>query len=614
MYKKNIYTTILSVIFLCFVTSCSFVGDVVQALLVISSSEMWNGETASWEYDGSEVQYEVPNNVRTVALTTEKTVDIFMVKMNVGSTAIPAASTRYIVSASTDEGQDFGGFYFNRSAEEENLLLEIDDWENVSGITPSGFIRKDFIPARDFKPPFFAGVGSGRSAMAATVASEPMKSVTPITPTEGVTEKALWVDVPASTVGAIESFVNSRKYTKRRATLRATGDHCYIWVLNDNFSDSTASGDKITQTEAKNLADKFDSIYEPIQEVFGFESDYMINIDNFSKMSAVSDTGTKVNIVVYDIEDDYTPNQNSGTAGYFWPKDYYTATEKPSNKDDVRPLSNEGKYFYVDSGFLNKYPNMIYSTLAHEFQHMINFGQKTMESMKTATKQSDVVSSSTWSNEMMSMVCEDMIQEYLGIELLDSPIYRLSTFATNYYRSGLTDWFQDSNVAYSYAGAYAFGAYLARNYGGKDLIKQIATNQYVDQDAITQALKSNEATKTETFESVFRKYPQALVLDNAPNRVPSFNKSVPGIGGGMMPALNLFTMVAQDDRGNTYSFKPTLLPTKSSSRVNLRPYGFTLHEVISTDSAGTVNITFSSPVSENEKVYILVQPCNHKHQ
>ena len=607
MSKKNLCITILGVIFLCFVTSCSFVGDVVQALLVISSSEMWNGETASWEYDGSEVQYEVPNNVRTVALTAEKPVDIFMVKMNVGSTAIPAASTRYIVSASTDVGQDFGGFYFNRSAEEENLLLEIDDWENVSGITPSGFIREDFIPARDFKPPFFAGVGSGRSAMAATVASEPMKSVTPITPTEGVTEKALWVDVPASTAGAIELFVNSSKYTKRRATLQAVGTNCYIWVLNDNFSDSTASGDKITQEEAKSLADKFDTIYEPIQEVFGTESNEIISTNGFYTIS-----DTKVNIVVYDIEDDYTPNQNSGTAGYFWPKDYYTATEKPSNRDDVLPLSNEGKYFYVDSGFLNKYPNMIYSTLAHEFQHMINFGQKTMKSMKTATKQSDIVSSSTWSNEMMSMVCEDMIQDYLDIDLLDSPIERLLEFAQGYYLSGLTDWLPGNDVAYSYAGAYAFGAYLARNYGGTSLIKQIATNQYVDQQAITQALQA--IGKNESFETVFKKYPQALVLDNAPKGAPSFNKSVQGIGGGMMPALNLFTMVAQDDRGNTYSFKPTLLPTNAGNRVNLRPYGFTLHEVISTDSAGTVNISFSSPVSENEKVYILVQPCNHKHQ
>lgn len=597
---KNIFTTVLSLICLCFITSCSFVGDVVHSLLIILSTDIWEGETVSWKYNGTEVQYELPNGVRTLTLDVNDSVDIYMAKMNVGSTVIPASSTRYIVSTSMGEEQHIGGFLSSRSAEEENFLLEIDDWENVSGITPSGFIREDYAPARDFVPPFHEKDGSAGSARLASVVSEPMKAAPTKALTVGVT-KDLWVDVPASTAGAIELFVNSSKYTKRTATLQAVGTNCYIWVLNDNFTKGTASGDFITQEKAIALAEKFDSIYEPIREVFGTESNDIISTNGFYTIS-----DTKVNIVVYDIEDDYTEDQGSGVAGYFWAKDYYTATEKPSNEDDVRPLSNEGKYFYVDSGFLNDYPDMIYSTLAHEFQHMINFGQKTMKSMKTATKQSDIVSSSTWSNEMMSMVCEDMIQKSLGIELLDSPVYRLLTFATNYYRSGLTDWLQDSNVDYSYAGAYAFGAYLARNYGGKDLIKQIATNQYVDQDAITQALKA--IGKDESFETVFKKYPQALVLDNAPEGAPSFNKSVQGIGGDMMPALNLFTMVAQDDRGNTYSFKPTLLPANAGNRVDLRPYGFTLHEVISTDSAGKVNITFSSPVSENEKIYLLVQP------
>lgn len=590
---KNIFTTVLSLICLCFIPSCSFVGDVVHFIL---TDPFING----WE--SNHVQYELRAYETTFSHNVTGPVDIYMAKMNVGSQVISKENTRYIESANfTPAGNQLLNSSRSIMQEEEFLMnMEIDDWENVSGITPSGFVREDYAPARDFVPPFHEKDGSAGSARLASVVSEPMKAAPTEDLTVGVT-KDLWVDVPASTAGAIESFVNSSKYTKRRATLQAVGTNCYIWVLNDNFTKGTASGDFITREKAIALADKFDSIYEPIREVFGTESNDIISTNWFYTIS-----DTKVNIVVYDIEDDYTEGQGSGVAGYFWAKDYYTATEEPSNKDDVRPLSNEGKYFYVDSGFLNDYPDMIYSTLAHEFQHMINFGQKTMKSMKSATKQSDIVSSSTWSNEMMSMVCEDMIQEYLGIELLDSPVYRLLTFATNYYRSGLTDWLQDSNVDYSYAGAYAFGAYLARNYGGKDLIKQIATNQYVDQDAITQALKA--IGKNESFETVFKKYPQALVLDNAPEGAPSFNKSVQGIGGGMMPALNLFTMVAQDDRGNTYSFKPTLLPPNAGNRVDLHPYGFTLNYVGNTPSAGKVNITFSSPVSENEKIYLLVQP------
>lgn len=593
---KNIFTTVLSLICLCFITSCSFVGDVVHSLLIILSTDIWEGETVSWKYNGTEVQYELPNGVRTLTLDVNDSVDIYMAKMNVGSTVIPASSTRYIVSTSTGEEQNIGGFLSSRSAEEENFLLEIDDWENVSGITSSGFIRKDYAPARDFVPP----TPSSGSARTAIVASEPMKSVTPITPTEGVTEKALWVDVPLDNDDNVENFTTDYQYTKRKATLQAVGKKCYVWVLNDNFSsDGIASGATINKEKAEQLAEQFDNMYELIRGVFGKESDQMYDR---GRLISIPD-GTKVNIVVYDIKGDYTAGQNSGTFGYFWPKDYYTSESNEFYNENILLLSNNGKYFYIDSGFLNSAESMIYSTLAHEFQHMIHFGQKYVNNGRN---------SSTWSNEMMSMVCEDMIQEYLGIDTKDSPIQRLLLFAQYYYRSGLTDWLPDDNVLFSYAGAYAFGAYLARNYGGKDLIKQIATNQYVDQEAITQALQA--IGKNESFETVFRKYPQALVLDNAPNGVPSFNKSVPGIGKNMI-AIPLLTWSITDDTGDPMlPLKPTLLPTKSSSRVDLRPYGFTLHEVISTDSAGTVNITFSSPVSENEKVYILVQPCNHKHQ
>ncbi len=570
--------------------SCSFdtVGSIIASL--IPSVDYWNGETASWSYNGTEVQYEVPKNVRTLKLSVNGPVDIFMVKMNTSTSAIPASSTRYIVSAASDSNA--GASYSSRSALEEASLLAMDDWENVSGISASGIIRKDFAPARDFVPPAL-GLDSSRSASGASysVVGGPVKSVTQITPQVGKTTKKLWVDAKGD-----------GNYTQESATLRAEGSHCYIWVLNDCFDDTNASGKKISSVKAQAIATKFEGMYTLIRDVFGEESDKMIDVQGRSEVvkdiSNVSDTGKKVNIVVYDIGGDYKPGQSSGVLGYFWAKDYYSKAYATASRDSSIRLTNEGKYFYVDSGFLNSVEKMLYSTLAHEFQHMINFGQKTINHK---------VQSQTWSNEMMSMVCEDMIQRHLGIDELNSPIGRLLEFAKGYYLSGLTDWLSGNSVAYSYAGAYAFGAYLARNYGGTKLIKEIATNEYVDQKAITKALEA--IGKNESFESVFKKYPQALVLDNPPKGVtaPSLNKSVQGIDG-MMPAIDLFNKVASDGKGNTYSFKPTLLSANASNRVNLRPYGFTLHGVGYTESASTINLTFSSPVNEHEKLYILVQP------
>ena len=589
---KNIFITVLGFICLCFGTSCSSGnsdGDVVTGLSV----DMWSGKTASWEFDGNEVQFELPQGVRTVELSAKDPVDIFMVKMNVGNTVIPASSTRYIVSSSTD-GR-LGGLYSSRAAEEENLFLGIDDWENVSGISPSGFIRKDYAPARDFVPPTLVS-GSARTAAAE---NEQLEPITPITPEEGVTKKMLWVDVSDHDTSGVLAL-DGKKYTMRKATLRAMNDYCYVWVLDDNFSsEGTASGATINEDGAKNLAYQFEKMYEPIRDVFGEEADVLYHYYDAIDISELSDTGTKVNIVVYDIGGDYTEDQNGGMFGYFHPKDYYTPESASLHKDSTILCSNNGKYFYVDSGFLNSSPQMTYSTLAHEFQHMIHHWQKRLAFGN---------SSSTWFNEMMSMVCEDMIQQYLEIKASNSPISRFAFFGSNYYLSGLTDWLSGNDVVISYAGAYAFGAYLARNYGGKDLIKQIAINQDVDQEAITQALQENTDTSGEDFNSVFRRYPQALVLDNVPN-APSFYKEVPGIGDNneVMTKIDL-TVVGHDDFGNEYPFKPILLNPDEENRVDLRPYGFTLHDVVSINSAGTVNITFSSPVNGNEKIYLLVQP------
>lgn len=587
---KNIFITVLGFICLCFVTACSS-GNSGGDLVTDLSVDVWSGKTASWEFDGKEVQYELPQGIRTVELSSKDPVDIFMVKMNVGNTVIPANSTRYIVSSSTD-GR-LGGLYSSRAAEEGNLFSEIDDWENVSGISPSGFIRKDYAPARDFVPPTLVS-GSARTAAAENEQSEP---VTPIIPEEGVTKKMLWVDVSDNDTSGLLAL-DGKRYTMRQATLQAVGDYCYVWVLDNNFSKDAASGAIIDQVAADTLAEQFDKMYEPIRAVFGEEADVLYHYRDAIGISELSDTGTKVNIVVYDIGGDYTEGQNGGMFGYFHPKDYFTPESASLHMASTLLCSNNGKYFYVDSGFLNSSPQMTYSTLAHEFQHMIHHWQKRL---------AFGYSSSTWFNEMMSMVCEDMIQQYLEIEASNSPISRFAFFGSNYYLSGLTDWLSGNDVIISYAGAYAFGAYLARNYGGKDLITEIATNDFADQEAITQALQV--IGKNESFETVFKKYPQALVLDNAPEGAPSFYKEVPGIGNNdeVMPKIDL-TVVGHDNFGNEYPFKPILLNPDEENRVDLRPYGFTLHDVVSTNSAGTVNITFSSPVNENEKIYLLVQP------
>ena len=600
LYKK--IALLLGCVGFCFITSCNFVSSVGSVLLGEQSESDWSGSTDSITYDGTKVQFELPKGVRTLNIQTNGSVDVFMAKMNFSSRALSAGSTRYIVS--TGRFADGEQFALNplENTSYKNLPSDLDSLKDISGITPSGIVRKDFAPARDFVPPVLKKTGgTSRSAedifSIQTVVGEPQKSVT--TWREGAT-KDLWIDVPSNKRTGILASSSDGLYTKRTATLQAIRDNCYVWVVSGDGSNLT-----ISENQADQLADTFNNLYSKIRNVFGNESDLISRISGTTEIlddiSNVSDTGEMVNIVVYDIGGDYKEGQTSGVVGYFWPKDYYSKKSDMTNVDSdsaaILRLTNEGKYFYVDSGFLTNYESMVYSTLAHEFQHMINYGEKTVASKMTY---------STWFTEMLSMVCEDMVQQYLGIKDEDSPIGRLATFAQTYYGSGLTEWLDGDNVVMSYAGAYAFGAYLARNYGGTELIKQIATNNYVDQQAITQALQS--LGKNETFDSVFKKYVQALVLSNPPTtgNAPSFNHKVKGIGGDMK-AIDLFEGSIVDKHGKEYSLCPELLGVDANSRVDLRPYGFTLHR-LGTFQSGNIQVDFSSPVNQDEKVYILVQP------
>ena len=129
------------------------------------------------------------------------------------------------------------------------------------------------------------------------------------------------------------------------------------------------------------------------------------------------------------------------------------------------------------------YPAMQISTLAHEFQHMIHYYQKSV--LRTSSG-GDVGGSDTWVNEMLSLMAEDFVSQRLqaaGLDIAgprgvvgavggrgrhqlpaDCPAFNL------YNDWPVTQWYGSWA---DYAVAYAFGAYLARNYGGEDLMTAI---------------------------------------------------------------------------------------------------------------------------------------------
>ena len=387
-------------------------------------------------------------------------------------------------------------------------------------------------------------------------------------------------------------------YEELDATLRASKTYCNVWVVDSCFSEDTASGNKVTATIAEEIASKFDEIYPRVTTVFGTECDEILNITvDESTGNTVSqelvdmgafednDTGTKINIVLCDLE-------AAGYVGYFAPKDYYNYSVTMGNIADV---SNYGKYFYVDTTSVNSSMEDALLTLAHEFQHMINFNMKTVQNNAAF---------STFYDEMCSTVCEDMMASYFGVDDSVTPRNRLSTFNQNFYKIGTGEWIDTDSLQErsSYASAYAFGAWLARQYGGAKLFKAILSNSHSDMDAVTEAVKS-VAGEDYTDEQILERYVQVLVFTTTDFTHPTMNQAAKqtltyGSGDSAysypMTAINLWN----------YGGGPSYL--KPADTTAVRPYGFTLHSV-GTASADSVTLKLSASPSGSTKYYVLVQ-------
>lgn len=105
--------------------------------------------------------------------------------------------------------------------------------------------------------------------------------------------------------------------------------------------------------------------------------------------------------MLLDIKDGFEPSSSVGyTAGYFYPVDMYSNTSLRQANINIK--SNETDMLYIDI-----YPGVpdsetTLSTVAHEFQHLVNFGV-------SARRRSSVMD--TWIDEGLSTAAEHL---YLG--------------------------------------------------------------------------------------------------------------------------------------------------------------------------------------------------------
>jgi hypothetical protein len=147
-------------------------------------------------------------------------------------------------------------------------------------------------------------------------------------------------------------------------------------------------------------------------------------------------------------------------------------------------------------------------------------------------------------------------------------------------------------VLENYASAYFFGAFLARNFGSAAFFNDLLENSYTGIEAVEVAL-DNTGNPDETFDTIFRNYTTALVYSPpAPDPSVKIFQNVPVTYGGInytLPELDI------NHEGGLTTYDP-------STRVNLRPYGVSIHTSSEWSSLPSTGITVSLERGTDENV------------
>ncbi len=235
------------------------------------------------------------------------------------------------------------------------------------------------------------------------------------------------------------------------ATLRAkvaldteSGAYVHVWVENAEWNNPVTQ-ELVDQVASKFADDGYDidgtgprseepSIYTMVTRIVGKPW------GEHAYSNLISKTKKDIHILYYDI--DGHDSNLSGVLGYFWAVHNYAKSNYSS--------SNEELMFFMDSDYLKSHTGEMLNTLAHEFQHMVHFYQRTVVKG---------IESPTWLNEMMSMTIEDMTGPYITGKGPENYFY-------NFFRDPENLLTEFDNGAGDYEKVTSFGTYLVRNYGG----------------------------------------------------------------------------------------------------------------------------------------------------
>ena len=287
-------------------------------------------------------------------------------------------------------------------------------------------------------------------------------------------------------------------FNEKTFILLSSGDNYNVWVdTSDKYYKQDTSA---FTTAALDLGTNFINGYGLVSHLYGQPANNIYNASDgqvYGPMATASKTGLKINIMLYDML------EVGKVYGFVYHGDVYHF----ESGSDYKHGSNEGRFVYIDSQTTIKQPLEAKSTAQHEFSHTISKNQKTLKSGKDWTY---------WYGELLAMMCEDMMQNYLGISdsevdgnMSCTPKARLPQANALAWGNGISG--EDS---LAYASVFQFGAWLSRTFGGAKFIKELSQNAYVDMESVLNAVNAM-GQKQYTQESLLQEFANALTVSES---------------------------------------------------------------------------------------------------
>lgn len=243
------------------------------------------------------------------------------------------------------------------------------------------------------------------------------------------------------------------------------GEYCYVW-----------SDGSIDEDQAENFGDEFDNnIYEQVTEMCG-EARFV-------------EEGGKISMLFYDFD-----SGNENLIGFFHNLDLYSSLELSEDLIDEYHLNvdhaiiNLNSYAFSYFYEYDEYIDLAYSTIAHEFQHLIAMSD-------FFYTRGEGTSFNSWLNEAMSGYVEEQL--YPGCKENEGDFSALESSDLIREGQSLYNFTTDADDIGVYGSVYLFAVYLAENYG-EDIFADIHSYW---RDSNSKTLSCAEAIRASVSES-----------------------------------------------------------------------------------------------------------------